>query len=367
MKENNYRYKIVSIKNANLKNQAKNVYICPIDIEKCPLCGKKLNKNYVMGIQINSTHCIKTVGKYCSNENCDIFFSKDAELFTNLEKTKYDKNAYLLHQPYKYENENFKDYYKLPSFYYHIILCNGKHIKNYFIVTRKKDVKKLPSGGVIHYSEPLALNLMTQFVLNNEFVEIDNEKFFIHFKSFKENNELRHISPSNSVEVKIVKNGGYYNPNKNFVIVDGLVFCEKSQRLEILRMSYDKENNLYFVDQKSYDNFKREHGIPIVRYVGSSRNGYCVLREHSLLNLLGYNVGEKDDLSETQRHVLLGKLVDLGFITVHSIVSLLESLIKRNGVNKPNARMKWQSDLEFIRNYKANPETFAFVKKIRRL
>ena len=45
MKENNYRYKIVSIKNANLKNQAKNVYICPIDIEKCPLCGKKLNKN----------------------------------------------------------------------------------------------------------------------------------------------------------------------------------------------------------------------------------------------------------------------------------------------------------------------------------
>lgn len=80
---------------------------------------------------------------------------------------------------------------------------------------------------------------------------------------------------------------------------------------------------------------------------------------------MGYNVGARDNLSDAERHEILGMCVDFQFMDVRQIVNLLNSLIRRNGVQYPACIPYWQNDLEFIQNYKVNPERFVFAQRIR--
>lgn len=175
------------------------------------------------------------------------------------------------------------------------------------------------------------------------------------------------LTPSTLVEVRTKKNGGYYSPNENIVLMHGLVFCEHSNRLEAIRVSYDECNQIYFVDNRIYNEFCRKHGLPIVRYARKSRGEYTDLQDESLLHMLGYNVNAKEGLSDQTRQNMLARFVELGFVEVRQIVHLLQSLIKRNGVDNPTSKEKWMKDLDFIINYKADPDRFVFISKIRRL
>jgi hypothetical protein len=184
----------------------------------------------------------------------------------------------------------------------------------------------------------------------------------------KSNNNAFHIlKSSNCVEVAIRKNGGYYDNDENITLIHGLVFCENSKCLEVMPMSYNKNRDMYYVDNQVYNNFRMIYGLPIVTHVLHSERGWQELREESLLHSLGYNVNATDGLSDAVRHRMLARFVDLGFIDVHSVVKLLTHLIILNRKTRDNACRKWENDLTFIRSYRVDPDRFAFVSKIRRL
>jgi len=203
-------------------------------------------------------------------------------------------------------------------------------------------------------------------VLHQSVVTLDDAEYVIQSCDFLDHEDLkmRIVRPDDEVEVEKKKNGGFYEANPSYSLVDGLVFCEKTQRLELLRMTYDESMDLYYVDPLIYRSFKQQYGLPIVS-IHSPDDGNREFRTESVLHQLGYNVNEKSGLTAAERHEMLARFIDLGFVTVSSIVTLLTMLIKRNGVQKAGSKIKWEEDLAFISDYKVCHDRFAFVKRVR--
>lgn len=212
-----------------------------------------------------------------------------------------------------------------------------------------------------------ARDLLTATVLHQNVVILDGREYVIQSCDYlnHEDERMRIVRPDEEVSVEKRKNGGFYEANPSYTLVDGLVFCEKTQRLELLRMTHDASLDAYYVDPFVYRSFVQQYGFPIVS-IHAPDDGFLELRTESVLHQLGYNVDEKCGLTASERHEMLARFVDLGFVTICSIVNLLTMLIRRNGVRSPASKTKWEEDLEFITNYKVSHERFAFVERVRK-
>ena len=94
-------------------------------------------------------------------------------------------------------------------------------------------------------------------------------------------------------------------------------------------------------------------------YKNSDRVMYSELRDKSILKLFGYSVSEKDKLGSKFRQSILCDIVDLELMTVKQVVSLLGFFIDTHTNDKYfYARAKWQEDLNFMTNYRTNPDRF---------
>ena len=253
---------------------------------------------------------------------------------------------------------------RLTTAYCRFILCSMDNVEIYTIITNMSE--ESIEEHILHYGRPAARDLLTAAVLHQSVVILDDAEYVIQSCDFLEHEDLkmRIVRPDDEVEVEKKKNGGFYEANSSYSLVDGLVFCEKTRRLELLRMTYDASMDLYYVDPLIYRSFKQQYGLPIVS-IHSPDDGNREFRTESVLHQLGYNVNEKSCLTAAERHEMLARFVDLGFVTVSSIVNLLTMLIKRNGVQKAESKIKWQEDLAFISNYKVCHDRFAFVERIR--
>ena len=77
----------------------------------------------------------------------------------------------------------------------------------------------------------------------------------------------------------------------------------------------------------------------------------------------GYNVSEANKLSERERREMLAEIVDLGILTVHQIVNLLDFNCRLHcGDRYYLARAKWEGDKDFIANYRVNPDRFLIAQ-----
>ena len=63
--------------------------------------------------------------------------------------------------------------------------------------------------------------------------------------------------------------------------------------------------------------------------------------------------------------MILIRLMEIG-VTKHEIITHLDMLIKTNGnrSNMENAKKKWLSDLEFVRDYNINSQRIVPISKI---
>ena len=369
MKINGITIDTVPITSVNTVGLIPNIYAVPFKIDFCPHCGEIL-RQYTHAIPVSKTDCAKLNGRYC--HKCDAFFYHLPRILHALDTHIYRENSFRFLYDYdvNYDASMYRNIYnKKLSAQFQITILGKQLVRTYTIVGSKAEEDT--GKDILHYTNPVALELLTAIILHNRKVEIDGVSCTIenvHSKINAVNNNahihiLDHTSP---VVVHKKRNGGYYDTNPNIEFVHGLVFCSNSNRLELLSMSYDREAQIYFVDSQVYDNFCLANGIPYARYI-SLRNGeHCSLRERSILNMLGYNVGKLDDYSENQRRQLLIDAVDMGFCDVHAIEKHLSSLISRNGKKPENhdAREKWKQDREFITRYHPNPDRFVFVSKI---
>lgn len=88
-------------------------------------------------------------------------------------------------------------------------------------------------------------------------------------------------------------------------------------------------------------------------------DGYFSLRnEHSLLNLCGYNVGQKDNLSAITRQQILREVIELGLMSKSEVIKYLDHYINlnRGQSSKRLAVEKWSKDLDFVNSYRLSSQ-----------
>ena len=331
----------------------------------CPSCKRKLLPGYIANVPISSSECVQCELDVC--HACNVYYSPKAAFMQNLVVKCVDSNVFSVDSTYLQDIERCQrnmNSRRLTTAYCRFILCSMEKVEIYTIVTNM--CEESIEDHILHYGRPAARDLLTAAVLHQSVVILDDAEYVIQSYDFLEHEDLkmRIVRPDDEIEVEKRKNGGFYEANPSYSLVDGLVFCEKTQRLELLRMTYDESLDLYYVDPLIYRSFKQQYGLPIVS-IHSPDDGNREFRTESVLHQLGYNVNEKSGLTAAERHEMLARFVDLGFVTVSSIVNLLTMLIKRNGVQRTESQIKWQEDLAFISDYKVCHDRFAFVERIR--
>ncbi|MCF0231849.1 MAG: hypothetical protein HUJ63_06220, partial [Enterococcus sp.] len=171
-------------------------------------------------------------------------------------------------------------------------------------------------------------------------------------------------------DLYVKKDGGYYLGESYTYkqdLVNVLMYSLKTMRYEIIRATYDKKEDYYFVDMGRLKSFIHEHGKPELKSIrGEQRrnfNDFYALRPKSLLRMYGYNVSEDEGLTDRQRREILAEVMDLGWCKQKDVIKLLNFLISSHVSDKYYvARSKWKDDLNFVYDYKVNPYRFVMAK-----
>lgn len=350
----------------NWKGIVKTVCILPLGFKRCPKCHRKLS-SYVFPIKVNEKECIKTDGMAC--RSCDTFYSISGKMFEALEMIRNQPGDYSLDRSinYQYDAEAAsKTFSETKSAYCQVVVCNSKELRTYVIAMDRRECDR---SGVVHYTSSIALKLLTALYLKRTQVLLNSDEPYL---IVRERRPIHHVmspivEPTSSVSVIQKSGGGFFDPSANVVQMDGLVFCSASRQLQVLPISYNKTDNIYYVDRYNFRRFCETYGIPIAKYVDFSTGIVRDLNEESLLHMLGYNVGQADGLDEEERHKILADIVDSDIMKVYEIKNHLGFLIFMNKSN-PRRRLaveKWKNDKRFIETYRRNHDNFVFVQSVQ--
>lgn len=134
-------------------------------------------------------------------------------------------------------------------------------------------------------------------------------------------------------------------------------FCPKCKSFYILKRDFDDIS---------------DYGVPLCQQFTEDEFRIYVrgwtqeLKEHSIINQMGYNVNAKKDLSTTQRRSILALALDNNIYTRAQLDNHLYTQIalRVKTPNMENAIEKWEEDRKFIQNYKAGSIKIVGVKSI---
>ncbi len=137
-----------------------------------------------------------------------------------------------------------------------------------------------------------------------------------------------------------------------------------------LNVSYCSDCKKYFIHYDIYKHYREVYG-PILGNIKLSKNddfyniGYS-LAEESPLRLCGYSVNQSDDLSQSERQLIIQSCIESGGMTKKSIIQLLRWFVEVNGNKNGNelARQKWKEDLDFVLNYNIDDQEKHQIKNI---
>lgn len=127
---------------------------------------------------------------------------------------------------------------------------------------------------------------------------------------------------------------------------------------------------LYYVDSSKFREFIHKHGNPGIHIGFYKKTGvygfdWLDLNDRSFLMDYGYNVSIKDNLPSSVRQEMLAEIVDLQIASVSDIVNHLNFCISSHAMH-PGAIACWREDIEFISNYKVNPNRFLIAETVKR-
>ena len=151
-------------------------------------------------------------------------------------------------------------------------------------------------------------------------------------------------------------------------MVNILVQCANMEDVVPITVYYSKSERKYFLNQESYDLYKRKYGLPYfhLAYYSTTETPFN-MKEKSDLRLYGYTVNKIDGLSQKERQELIGQLIDGKLMSQSSIINHLEWLIHshRDNYRFDDACDKWRDDLKFAYNYtaKTNYDTIFEIQK----
>lgn len=347
----------------------------------CPKCFSKLECNYTL-IPIGNEKYVKIDGKQCNKCNClyintpikkiiqDNPFAKDftldGEILWNFSVLKrYRKKKQKEHMLRQQHAEKLS---KVPSAAVMFCVKSEDVVSECIIVTDKSAA----NVGIYHYSDEFARELLTaRFHDKKNTILYENRSYKIVsviFPSDKHNKNIPEYIIPQSILIK--NGGGYYTAIKNNykTVVELLLYSHWTKRYEIISATYDKKEDIYYIDITKYRGFIHKYGNPgiipdfepIYHY---GNQGYDNLKEESILMGYGYSVAEKNNLSKRQRHDILEEIVDLKILTIPQVIRMLKFFIESHTTIKDTyARIKWQEDMEHIEKYNLNEDRFLIVQ-----
>lgn len=151
------------------------------------------------------------------------------------------------------------------------------------------------------------------------------------------------------------------NPKHQIVDVNIIVPVKRPNGEEVeIRVSggYCPNCGTYFITTNDYKRLKQQGRITC-RVMESKRyyedSEYSFLQSESIIFQYGYNVKQSEGLSSKERQAILKTVISDGVLSNHEIRTHLEWLIRSNKGRQDRdlAISKWQEDLAFLRNYKA--------------
>lgn len=345
--------------------QPKQVTVIPETALICPSCGGKLY-TYKPIVPISKTEYINMEMDTC--DVCHRFYSKHILVMDVLEDvtpewiTIINKEdlIYRIHLEYAQELDMM-----LNSLVYVFAVIHPSEWHLYKVVTDLKERNTF--RGILHYTDKIARQLMAAAYTGATTVQMNNKEYKMIplFDRYKDSENCFIVGKADILTIEMRNNGGYYSPDKSIRVYDGLLFAYKTQCLEVISLSYDTKTGIFYVDNRSFRVFTRKFGLPYcgdIDYCNSKRRDKkTMLNEESMLHILGYNVGIKDDLTDYERHELLSQIVEIGYMTIADIANHLEFLINMSGPSHPDSMKKWKSDLKYITEYKLKHEAFVLI------
>lgn len=358
---------------------------CTKKLQICPVCGSPLNDGYTL-IPVSTEKKAKISGRCCSH--CESIYTTDgyfAELILhdNVYAKKFSLDGIALwnisevKKEKRQEERNKRKFEqllkKLQSVpFSEVMICvkysTGK-ADEIIIVNNSAAVDS--QKNIFHYSSEEGREFLSAAYAEkrNRCGSYNGETYCIVgrplYRTAKAKSLSENIIP---VELTIQAEGGYISSikNKNYELVDLLLYSAYTDKYEIIKATHDKKQNICFVDISKYRNFVHEYGdpglIPIFKTNRSSSYGYDDLKAESILKVYGYTVNEKDNLSSHYRQELLSEIIDLNIMSASQIVRFLKFLIQSRP-HQPIAQGKWANDKRFVENYKVNPERFLLAKQ----
>ncbi len=129
--------------------------------------------------------------------------------------------------------------------------------------------------------------------------------------------------------------------------------------------------NRYYLMDEDYDRVKN-YGIILCRLVNeeywqdTQNITYRGYNEESVLHTLGYNVTQKDNLSDEQRQRILEVAVDQNTLSKEEVIQFLDFLInsRNSSANMELAVKKWKKDKEHIIQYELDSHPITVFKTV---
>ena len=362
---------------------AQKICYAPIDIQKCPNCNSTLCSDYTL-LPLTDDQNAKICGMLC--RRCrTIYVSENPELYKVMRDNPLSKgftlngqelwNASVVEKEQTLKEDRKQRWIErkrilqeIPSAVVMICTKSQEKTEEYIITTQNASSS---CGNSFWYGSTEGREL-----LSAAFAEQREKKGILYGKHFKVISIVfagdhakslpEHILP---VQFTISRDGGYYSSviNRNYELVDLLVYSPFSQRYELMRSTYNKKGGYCYTDIGIFRSFVQKHGNPgiAIDFPRSFSGGFSYhdFRSESVLMGYGYSVSEANQISDRDRREILSEIVDLEILTVHQIVGMLDFFCNlHSGTRYTSARSKWMSDKQFIVNYKVNPNRFLIAR-----
>ena len=169
-------------------------------------------------------------------------------------------------------------------------------------------------------------------------------------------------------------------------IYKGNIICHRNnhniiQATAILHNQTDKEITLnieyctqckkFFLDYTSFEQYRERYGALIgnLRLITNGEfTGSYELAQESPLHIIGYNVGQNDDFSQSERQYILARVLHNKIMSKDEVIKYLTFFIRRNGAKAGNelALSKWKADLAFVQEYDINIQPRAIISEIKK-
>ena len=246
------------------------------------------------------------------------------------------------------------------------IKSNNGEIIDYVVVKNVKDISQ--EKRFILYSETLARELLTSYLRKerNKKGTIDGFDYVVLSATYGNGRKVfnaRDIVFNNSL---IIRTGGgtiSSSNNANEEIVEMLLYSPFTGRFELIMATHNKKTDVYYTSPSRFREFVKRFGNPGIK-IKFFLNGHVVSsisndNAEAFFEMYGYSL-RNEYCTENTRHMLLAEIVDLGILTPGQVKdNIIHCLMTYSSEDLSSARLRGQSDIRFIDNYKVDPDRFS--------